>query len=717
MKPSIVPPLVVTGMPRSGTSATARVLASAGLHVGDRLNPPREDNKLGYYEDVDFYELHRRMIAAALPNAARRRPNWMHAGGIEPERLEAFRGEAEALLRERGSHGRAWGFKETRAAALLPFWKSAAPGAVYLFVYRSPWEVVDSLMRLEGRPLAGRAQQAIETWIAYNRGLLGFARANRRRCAFVHPAALATAGDTVVEVANRLLAVAGAPALATVDRGAFVPALLHGIPESDPRAEIVRAAFPEAAELYEALERRADVSSRESSRLSADAVLRTPGSGVVPLRLVSVGRTSRPGQALESLSVTLGPAAAAANTAVAAADDGLVAVLFDAAAKPAAFRLAAAALASDDSLGAVLLVRGAGKPAVAEIDEELFLRAGEECAGIVLERSTWERCGGFDVSLPLAGLDAWALAAAILASGRRVIRVLDAVAERAEAGGDANERRLALRLVFERDAALFAAMLSRARPPASMSSAKLEDELRIQTEAAADRLEALEALQVRADRLEAERAELMRTADELRVRVAAFERERDAQAEAAAERLAALEAATREAMAQQARAEYLAAERDGLAQTVAEQERRIAQLEQERDVQAEAATERLAALEVAKAKMEIERERVQEVERLARERELQAEVADERLAALEAAAAEQARLRELQAELEAERDTLARVAEERLESIEALERERNLQARIAEERLERVNELTRESELRMVALAELNALREEQSRR
>lgn len=44
---AFAPPLIVTGMARSGTSAATRLLQSAGLHVGDELIPANDDNQVG----------------------------------------------------------------------------------------------------------------------------------------------------------------------------------------------------------------------------------------------------------------------------------------------------------------------------------------------------------------------------------------------------------------------------------------------------------------------------------------------------------------------------------------------------------------------------------------------------------------------------------------------------------------------------------------------
>ena len=58
------PVLIITGMHRSATSLTAMLLRSDGVNIGERLMPPTPENREGYFEDLDFVELHMRALWA-----------------------------------------------------------------------------------------------------------------------------------------------------------------------------------------------------------------------------------------------------------------------------------------------------------------------------------------------------------------------------------------------------------------------------------------------------------------------------------------------------------------------------------------------------------------------------------------------------------------------------------------------------------------------------
>ena len=68
------PVLVIGGMHRSGTSLTASLLRGAGLFIGERLMGPYPGNERGHFEDLDFYEFHKRVLAA----------NGLHEDGFLP---------------------------------------------------------------------------------------------------------------------------------------------------------------------------------------------------------------------------------------------------------------------------------------------------------------------------------------------------------------------------------------------------------------------------------------------------------------------------------------------------------------------------------------------------------------------------------------------------------------------------------------------------------
>lgn len=64
MDQPLAPALVIAGMHRSGTSLVASLVASAGVHIGDRLMGPERGNLKGHFEDFDFCELHLKALAA-----------------------------------------------------------------------------------------------------------------------------------------------------------------------------------------------------------------------------------------------------------------------------------------------------------------------------------------------------------------------------------------------------------------------------------------------------------------------------------------------------------------------------------------------------------------------------------------------------------------------------------------------------------------------------
>ena len=463
---TFVPPLIVTGMARSGTSAATRLLQSAGLHVGDELLPASDDNRVGFYEDVSFVEFNQEVIAAGLAAEPDLRPRWMYAERIDRSLLAPLSGRAREMVEARGALGRPWGFKDPRTVALLDFWDEAAPGARYVLVYRPPWDVVDSMFRLTRRPLVGRADLAARTWVTYNRAILDFMARNRERCVLIHAAALGSSADRVVERANDLLRDAGAPELRAPAPEAVDPELLATLPETSSLAEVLRAGFPEVDAVYAELERAADLPAAVAAEApaadgpAAPRVVWTDSGGSVPVDLVVVGAFGgHPGIARREVSVEAQPSAgAAANAAVAASDGEIVAVAFGAA--PAAEPLARAAAAVEDRDGRAAVI-GAGTisnehPGTiypGELLEETF-----EPRVIVLRRSMLQAMGGFDESVPPAGLDGWAAAVGLVDAGVPLVPVLEDAPPGPHAGGQVlpGAREHARRHVASRHAALFA---------------------------------------------------------------------------------------------------------------------------------------------------------------------------------------------------------------------------------------------------------------------
>jgi hypothetical protein len=167
--------LIVAGMHRSGTSCVAELLSSAGLFLGDELLEADPRNPRGYFEDRAFVDYHRRLLAAhGLADDG-------FVGDVRIEPTDSFREQAMKLVEARRSLLRPWGWKDPRTVLLLNFWADLVPDARFFFVFRPPWDVVDSLFRRGDRVFSLNPRFALTVWTNYNARIRDFARAHPDR--------------------------------------------------------------------------------------------------------------------------------------------------------------------------------------------------------------------------------------------------------------------------------------------------------------------------------------------------------------------------------------------------------------------------------------------------------------------------------------------------------------------------------------------------------
>ncbi|MFN9370090.1 MAG: sulfotransferase family protein [Planctomycetia bacterium] len=247
------PALVITGMHRSGTSLATSLLSAAGVHVGDTLMGPGRGNPRGYFEDLEFVTLHEQMLAA---NGTSREGYTCQEALTVPGPLRAA---AVALLARRRWSGRAWGWKDPRTTLFLDFWADLLPEAHFLFVIRPPWEVVDSLFRRGDDAFAINPQLAIDLWVAYNRRIRDFVRADPDRCLVVDTNHItADPADFVAQV-GELLDTSFAQPEPVYDSGLLATSEPRG------RRAIIETLHPEAAGLL------ADLHALAGTRTSRSA--------------------------------------------------------------------------------------------------------------------------------------------------------------------------------------------------------------------------------------------------------------------------------------------------------------------------------------------------------------------------------------------------------------------------------------------------------------
>jgi hypothetical protein len=254
-------PIIIAGMHRSGTSMTASFLGALGVQIGDRFRPASRPNPKGFFEDLDFVELQRAMLEAAT---SADEPGWPDAGYTESERLDwaqiaSFAPAATQLIAARQDLA-TWGWKDPRTTVLLPFWHELMPQARYVFVYRFPWDVADSMFRQGNRYIGPHPHLAYRMWTYYNRAMLTFYRANADRCVMLSTNALPGHLDRMVELlAHKLGLPVGAHASSESLSALIEQELMHHLPPEHPVVHLAQMQFPEAVALLRELDAAADM--------------------------------------------------------------------------------------------------------------------------------------------------------------------------------------------------------------------------------------------------------------------------------------------------------------------------------------------------------------------------------------------------------------------------------------------------------------------------
>jgi hypothetical protein len=138
-------PIFVTGLPRSGTSLVAGLLATCGLWLG-RTPPGDAQNIRGYFENIVLREKVQKEILR------RGRYDPLGVQTLPPRGwlpgIPDFRALVAAALVIQNYDGRQlWGFKEPKMCLMWRLWDQHFPGARWVFVRRPLEQVVGSCMR------------------------------------------------------------------------------------------------------------------------------------------------------------------------------------------------------------------------------------------------------------------------------------------------------------------------------------------------------------------------------------------------------------------------------------------------------------------------------------------------------------------------------------------------------------------------------------------
>lgn len=172
-----VPPVIVTGMHRCGTTMLVRRLAALGGHFGARTDPNAEDY---FFMRLNEWVMRRAGGAWDWPLPTRR--YLAHERFFEDTAAFLARSVAARRFAE-FTGGRAlgagpWGFKDPRAVFTFPLWARVFPGAKLLVIRRNGVDAAHSLASREAarwqdgrggdaylriRPLMGRWQDLLKS--------------------------------------------------------------------------------------------------------------------------------------------------------------------------------------------------------------------------------------------------------------------------------------------------------------------------------------------------------------------------------------------------------------------------------------------------------------------------------------------------------------------------------------------------------------------------
>ena len=143
--------------------------------MGDALKGASTGNEFGHFEDSEFLEFHKSLLRKYRSDL------------YTPRKELAFDGEdiqiARTMLERRNDSYDVWGWKDPRTTLFLDSWAALSPDIRFLFLYRDPFAVVESICKQNRRSwLYLRPWVAPASWLHYNRLVLDFFNRHRERC-------------------------------------------------------------------------------------------------------------------------------------------------------------------------------------------------------------------------------------------------------------------------------------------------------------------------------------------------------------------------------------------------------------------------------------------------------------------------------------------------------------------------------------------------------
>lgn len=169
----MIPPILITGCARSGTSMTAGVIDKCGAFGGKVLGPTPH-NARGQYENTAIRD------AVVKPFLRRLKCDPMGQNPLpELSKMkiteaagEWIREQVCRIMRDHGYKSGPWYYKGAKACLLWPFWDKAFPKAKWIIVRRDKEDIISSCMKTHFmRAYSGRSGWA--GWVDHHEKCFG----------------------------------------------------------------------------------------------------------------------------------------------------------------------------------------------------------------------------------------------------------------------------------------------------------------------------------------------------------------------------------------------------------------------------------------------------------------------------------------------------------------------------------------------------------------
>lgn len=246
-------------MHRSGTSFAASVLEKAGVFIGGELMIAGVGNEKGFFENLDFVHFHERVFQA----------NGLSKDGWDLESIDdvapIFDAEASALIEI--NEKAVWAWKNPRTTLFINYWKKKIPHAKLVFIFRNPWEVVDSIYRRATDLIfQEKPEHAFYVWDFYNKEIIKSYKRYEKDSIIIDADDFTTnTSGTVDRISNRFgLSLDSSTVENLFDKAMYKKA---------PRSALVMSAFPE---LIETLNELRKLSGKELYNVSELQLLLSP---------------------------------------------------------------------------------------------------------------------------------------------------------------------------------------------------------------------------------------------------------------------------------------------------------------------------------------------------------------------------------------------------------------------------------------------------------